>query len=1356
LYVGCSVSEEMNGADNRESVPPIVRVPRDQAIPLSFAQQRLWFLDQLQPGTAAYNIPAALRLHGILHIDVMERVFSELVRRHEALRTTFQTVDGDAWQVIAPPAAFTLPLTDLISAPVESREAEALRLAQQEAQRPFDLGRGPLLRVRLLRIKELHHVLLLTMHHIVTDGWSMGIMVREIARLYEAYLKNEDSGLPELGIQYADYAVWQRAWLQGEVLEQQINYWRIQLANVPVLDVPTDHARSPVESQAGASIGWALPEELGRQLNELSRREGVTLFMTLLAGFQLLLSRYTGQQDIAVGSPIAGRTRRDTDHLIGFFVNTLVLRTQLSGALSFRGLLGQVRERTMEAYEHQDVPFEKLVEELRPERDLSRPALFQVMFSFLNMPFSELELPGLKLSSLNIPLAIEKFEMSLFAGEQQDRIQGSLSYRTELFAESSMRRLLGHFENLLTEIVSAPQRPVAELTMLSVAERRLLQEWNPAQVSYPQACIHELFEAQAKRTPGAVAVVYENRQLTYAELDRKANQLAHALSKWGLGPEALVAICVERSLEMVVGLLGILKAGAAYVPLDPAYPRERLAYMLKDTQAPVLLTQRRLRDQLPSYAGRVMDLDGTWASLGQQGSEKPASKLNPENLAYVIYTSGSTGKPKGTGIEHRSAATLLHWAHETFAAEDLAGVLAATSICFDLSIFEIFVPLSWGGTVIVAENAMQLPQLRWAEKVTLLNTVPSAIAELLRMEGVPAGVRVVNLAGEALTRPLVEKIYQKTAVRQVFNLYGPTEDTTYSTCALLAPGDSRVVEIGRPIANTRTYVLDERMKLAPVGVAGTLYLAGEGLARGYLGRGDLTAERFVPNPFSESGGERFYATGDLVRYREDGSLEFLGRVDHQVKVRGYRIELGEIEVALLEHPGVEQAVVVAREDGLGGKRLIGYVAGKNSVAELNVSELRNHLRERLPEYMAPSAFVQLECLPLTPNGKVDRKSLPLATDLLAGSKKAFVAPRDFLENQLAEIWADLLGKDKLGKRPIGVTENFFDLGGHSILAVRLIARIESRLDKRLPVATLFQDATIESLAQLLRNETKSEPWSPLIPIQPNGSNPPLFFVHAVGGQVLSYLDLGRHLGQAQPLYGLQSRQGNKALARHARLEEMASEYVETIKTFQPAGPYRLGGWSMGGVIAFEMARQMQNQGQEVALLALVDSYAPSATPAEATSANDLASFAFHLGFTYDRIVAAGNTFLALPPAGQLAYLLSEAKHSGVVAADMTLEDLTAMWEMFKANFRIMASYRGGSYRGKVTLLRAEPILGAGPAQNGSAPEDAERGWGKWATGVEVIGVPGNHFTIIREPQVKVLAEQLLVCLGKLHKRHLLQ
>jgi amino acid adenylation domain-containing protein len=1337
------VIDQMKAAGGAEEVPPIVRVPRDQAFPLSFAQQRLWFLDQLQPGSAAYNIPVALRLHGALQINVIERALSELVRRHEALRTTFETVDGDARQVIATPSDFTLVLTDLTSMPAPSRETEVLRLAQLEVQHPFDLSRGPLLRVKVVRIEHLHHVLLLTMHHIVTDGWSMGIIVREIARLYEAYLKNEDPGLLELKVQYADYAVWQRAWLQGEVLERQIAYWRKQLAGVPILDVPTDHARGPVESPAGASIDWELPEEVACKLKELSRREGVTLFMALLAGFQLLLSRYSGQQDIAVGSPIAGRTRTDTNDLIGFFVNTLVLRTHLSGGLSFRGLLAQVREKTLEAYEHQDVPFEKLVEELHPERDLSRPPLFQVMFSLLNIPIGELELPGLKLSGVNVPLAIEKFEMSLFAGERQGRIQGLLSYRIELFAESSMKRLVDHFKNLLTEVVGAPQRPVGELTMLSAAERQLLLEWNPALTTYPQTCIHELFEAQVQRTPNAVAVIHEERQLSYVELDRKANQLAQALRRWELGPEALVAICVERGLEMIIGLLGILKAGAAYVPLDPAYPKERMAYMLEDTQAPVLLTQRRLRDQLPPYAGRVVELDGAWADPGEQDGEKPASKTKPENLAYVIYTSGSTGKPKGTGIEHRNAATLLHWAREIFAAEDLAGVLASTSICFDLSIFEIFVPLSWGGTVIVAETALQLPQLRWAEKVTLVNTVPSAITELIRMEGVPAGVRTVNLAGEALMRPLVEKIYQKTAVRQVFNLYGPTEDTTYSTYALLAPGDRRVVEIGRPIANTRGYVLHEAMELTPVGLPGTLYLAGEGLARGYLGRGDLTAERFVPNPFSETGGERLYRTGDLVRYREDGSLEFLGRVDHQVKIRGYRIELGEIEAALQEHPGVEQTVVVAREDSRGEKRLIGYVAGKDKGAELTLSELRSHLKERLPEYMMPSVFVQLERLPLTPNGKVDRKNLPLPTDAVMGSEKPFVAPRDFLEKELAVIWEDLLGK-----RPIGVTENFFEIGGHSILAVRLIARIESHLSKRLAVAVLFQGATIESLAQALRSETKSQPWSPLVPIQPDGSNPPLFFVHAVGGQVLSYLDLGRHLGQAQPLYGLQSRQGNKESTQHARLEEMASEYVEAIRAFQTVGPYRLGGWSMGGVIAFEMARQMHDQGQEVALLALVDSYAPSIIPAgprsaDETYANDLANFALHLGFTQDRITVAGSTLLTLPPAEQLAYLLSEAKASGLVGIDMTLHELSAMWEAFQANFKIMTSYRGGSYQGKVTLFCAESQLGAGISKNGSLLEDREKGWGNWAQGVEVIPLPGNHFTIIREPQVKVLAEQLL-------------
>jgi len=778
------------------------------------------------------------------------------------------------------------------------------------------------------------------------------------------------------------------------------------------------------------------------------------------------------------------------------------------------------------------------------------------------------------------------------------------------------------------------------------------------------------------------------------------------------------------------------------VPLDPGYPVDRLAYMAQDAKTEILLTQTKFQKRLPNYAGRMIELDGDRQIISQESGQAVASNVTAENLAYVIYTSGSTGKPKGVAVEHRQVCNQLFWAGAALSLGTADRVLQKASFSFDASILEIFLPLVWGSQVIIAkpggeQDVDYLVRLVIERGVTYVDLVPALLEQLFEHPRIRqwTSLRVMSSGSDVLKPELVRAFYQ-CLPGVLWNTYGPTEATVQATfTAVTEVGQN--VPIGKPIANTQVYVLDGSLEPVPAGVTGELYIGGVGVTRGYLHQPALTAERFTPDRFSKTAGARMYATGDLARWRADGNIEYLGRADYQVKIRGFRIELGEIETALQEHPNVQHALVVAREDGLGEKRIIGYVIAK--AGEFTANELRNHLKERLPEYLVPSAFVQLERLPLTSNGKIDRKNLPSPDGLTIGSGKPFVAPRNILEKQLAEIWEDLLGR-----RPIGVTENFFDAGGHSILGVRLAARIERQLGKRLPVTALFQTGTIEGLAQFLGSDTNYGPWSPLVPIQPEGSSPPLFFVHAAGGQVFSYMALGRQLGQAQPFYGLQSRQGTKELTQHTRLEEMASEYVDVIRAFQPVGPYRLGGWSMGGVIAFEMARQLRERGQDVALLALVDAYAPSNSPAEATLANDLASFALNLGFTFDRIVSTDNAILVLPLAEQLAYLLSEAKSSSLVAADMTPEDLNAMWEVFKVNSKIMTSYRGGNYQGKVTLFRADPILSAGPAQ-----QDLDRGWGKWAEGgVEAIQVPGNHFTMIQEPQVRSLAEQLLVRLEK--------
>ncbi len=1040
-------------------MPSISRRDNPGESPLSFAQERLWFLDQFIPHNPAYNIPIAFRIEGQLNNGVLEQCLNEIVQRHETLRTKFIAEEGRPIQATFPKFNLSIHYVNFENFVEKQLQSITIRLAVEEAQKPFDLTRDALVRAKLLCLSAEEHVLLLTMHHAVSDGWSLGVLLRELAVLYEAFSKGKPSPLPVLPIQYGDFAVWQRQRLQGEVLETQLDYWKQNLSgSLPVLDLPTDRPRPSRQTFRGAKRSLNFPKPLLEALKTLSQQQGVTLFMTLLTAFKVLLYRYTGQEDILVGAPVAGRNQIETENLIGFFVNVLVLRTDLSGNPTFRDCLERVRKVVLGAYNHQEVPFEKLVETLQPERDLSYSPLFQVMFALQNTPMPSLEFSGLTLSPLAVDNGTAKFDLTLDLSETSDGIDGFIEYNTDLFDGDTIARMVGHFQTLLEAIAANPQQRVSELPLLTAAERhQLLVEWNDTQAEYPKdVCIHQLFEAQVEQTPEAVAVVFEDQQLTYRELNTRANQLAHHLQTLGVGPEIMVGICIERSLEMVVGLLGILKAGGAYVPLDPAYPQERLAFMLSDSQTPVLLTQKKLMTGLTDQKARVVCLDTDWEVISQEHEGNLVSDVKPRNLAYTLYTSGSTGRPKGVVIEHHSPVALLHWAREVFTAEQLAGVLASTSICFDLSVFELFVPLSWGGKAILAENALYLPTLSAAQDVTLINTVPSAIAELLRIDGVPTSVQTVNLAGEPLQNSLVQKLYQQDTIQQVFNLYGPSEDTTYSTFVLLKKGDRQSPTIGRPIANTQIYILDAHLQPVPIGVRGELHISGAGLARGYLNHSELNEEKFIFNSFRNKPGTRLYKTGDLARYLPDGNIEFLGRIDHQVKIRGFRIELGEIEAVLAQHPEVREAVVIAREDQINNKHLVAYVVPPNQEEGTTPSELCRFLKKKLPDYMVPSAFVSLEAMPLTPNGKIDRRALPVPDQ---GSRSElegiFVAPRTPVEEEMARIWAEVLGI-----KQIGVHDNFFELGGHSLLATQLISRLREAFQVELPLRDLFEAPTV--------------------------------------------------------------------------------------------------------------------------------------------------------------------------------------------------------------------------------------------------------------------------------------------------------
>src|SRR5579863_9571234 len=1060
----------------------ITRRARGSPTPLSFGQEQVWFLAQLAPDSPIYNECVTIHLPGPLDVAAFEQSFNEMIRRHEAWRTSFPLVDGQPMQMIHPPSGLTLSVVDLRYLPEAEREAEALRLATEDARILFDLARGPLLRAIMMRLSDAEHRLFLTLHQSIFDGVTLyQVFLPELRALYEAFSSGKPSPLPNLPIQYADFAVWQRQWLQGSTLADQLTYWKQQLADAPAtLEWPTGHLRPPVQSYRGSMRPFALSKRLTDAIKELSRQEEVTLFVTLLAVFSTLLYRYTSQDDLLIGTSTAGRKRLEIQGLMGYFLNTLVLRVSLSGNPTFRELLMRAREMINSALTHEDMPFEYLVKELHPERDLGRNPLFQVML--ILEPSLPVLPSGWTLTQMDIETGTTELDLTLELDDRPEGLIGRFEYSTELFDAAAIERMVGHWQTLLEGIVADPEQRLSELPLLTETERhQLLVEWNTSQTEYPvDRCIHQLFEAQVEQTPDAVAVIFEDMQLTYRELNQRANQLAHHLRQLGVGPEVLVGLCMERSLEMVVGMLGILKAGGTYVPLDPAYPEDRLAFMLQDANVSVLLTQERLAERLPRHTACILYLDTGWKGIAREPDQNPVSRATPQNLAYVIYTSGSTGRPKGLAIEHRSTVALIDWAISIFTPEELAGVLASTSICFDLSVFEIFVPLSSGGTAILVEDVLHLANLSSNRPVTLINTVPSAMTELLYSGRLPASVRTVNLAGEPLPNVLAQQIYRQDTIERVFNLYGTSEATAYSTYTLVERGGPEL-SIGRPIANTQVYILDSHLHPVPIGIVGELYIAGYGLARGYLNHPELTTERFIPNPFSQKSDACLYKTGDLARYRPDGNIEFLGRIDHQVKIRGFRIELGEIEEVLRHHPEVREAVVVAQEDIPGNKRLVAYIVATRR-QPLVINNLWKYLKEKLPEYMLPSAFILLDMLPLMPNGKIDRCALPAPESVKHFEEGTFVAPTSMVHYQLLQIWEELLDA-----QPIEIRDNFFHIGGHSLLAVRLVNRIEQVFGKKIPLAALFAGPTIEQLASALQ---KQEDPGPLVGVQITGSKRP--------------------------------------------------------------------------------------------------------------------------------------------------------------------------------------------------------------------------------------------------------------------------
>ncbi|AEI67904.1 non-ribosomal peptide synthetase [Corallococcus macrosporus] len=1337
--------------------PGIPRVSREQPLPLSFPQRRLWFLDQFEPGTPAYNIPEFVRLTGPLHVPSLERALNEVIRRHEVLRTTFVAEDGEPRQRILPALTLSLGVLDLSYLPGARREPLCQELALQLAGTSFDLAAGPLLHARLVRMGEEDHVLLLVVHHIVSDGWSTGIFVQELTALYAAFSRDKPSPLPELPLQYADFAAWQQQWMQGDVLTAQLDYWRRQLeGSDSALMLPTDRPRPRVRTYAGGKHGFQVDPGVAQHLKALGTQEKASLYMVLLAALQTLLHRYTREPRVSVGTYIANRNRTEVEPLIGFFLNTLVMRTGLEGNPSFRELLRRVVDVTLGAYAHQDIPFEKLLEELAPSRDTSHSPFFQVMLVLQNTPTPPAELGTLRMESFSVSgEAFAQFDLTLWFSEEAGGLQGIWEYNRDLFDAATVERMVAHFQTLLAGIASNPGQRLLDLPLLPASERqRILRDWNQARLDVPTGtCLHHLIEAHAARTPGVIAVTDAERRLTYAELNARANQLAHHLRAVGVGPERVTGVFLDRSVDMVVAVLAVLKAGGAYVPLDPSYPPERTALMLEDSRPAVLVTRQALAALLPAPLPPVVRIDTDAEAIAARPATTPEGGASPEHLAYVVYTSGSTGRPKGVMISHRSFTNaFLAWERD-YRLPELRAHLQMASFSFDVFSGDLARALGSGKTLVLCPRDWLLE--------------PEKLYGLMRREQVDAGefvpavVRLLmgHLQERGLRLDFMRLLivgsdtWDMREYHQLRGLCGPdtrlvssyglseaTIDSTYFEQPEPTPSE-QIVPIGRPFANSQMYLLDSAMQPVPIGIPGELFVGGEGLARGYSGQPALTAERFVPDPFSTTPGARLYRTGDLARYMADGTLAFIGRNDTQVKLRGHRIELDEVKAKLLEHPAVQSVELLVHEDA-GNKQLVAYLTLTARDAA-TADDLRQHLKKHLPPYMVPAAFVILDAFPLTPNGKVDRKALPAPVSVRREAQDGFVAPRDEVETRLAAIWEELLAV-----RPIGAHDNFFDQGGHSLLAVRLMVRIREQFGRALPLSVLFQNPALEQLAKALQEEAAPRPWSPLVTLQAGGDRPALFCVPGAGGNTMYLRELAQSLGPTLPVHAFQARGLDGRAEPHRSVEEMAACYVEALRQVQPQGPYHLLGHSFGSWVAFEMAQQLRKQGETIAFLGILNTTVPlnEAPPTEAPAFDDadwMASVASTAGRLYGvDLGVSAETLRPLSAEARRELLTRRLIQAGLLPDGSDSQQVQGFIDVYKAAYQIDYVPRD-TLPVPVALFRAQERH----EEDGIVPEsftdDPTWGWGRHASeSVTPVTVPGDHMTMLATPHVQVLAEHV--------------
>ena len=1333
--------------EKAQALSAIGRRPPGDVVPLSHGQEQIWLHTQLVTDVSLYNEPITIYKTGTLDPGALERALTEIVRRQEAWRTKFRVIDGQPVQVIGSPFEVRVPVVDLRSIPAPQREPEALRLAVEDAQRPFDLANGPLFRALLIHLSDTDHRLYLTLHHIIFDGFSIyRVFLPELTALYEAYCHGKRSPLPELSIHYSDFAVWQRDWLvQSGALSSQLAYWKKQLTDLSMLQLPVDRPRPAMQSFNGAIHPFGLSQEVSQALKMLGRRSGTTLFMTLLAGLAVLLHRYSALDDVAIATVSSARKRSELESLLGYFLNPVVLRNDLSGDPTFSETLRRARNISLDALANDDAPFTQVVNELHPARTLSCNPLFQVLFTL--EPPMPIDGNGwsVALTQSQVDTKLVKFDLCLELDDAPSGIAGRFKYSTDLFEPPTIARMAGHLETLLRAVAANPEQQISRVPLLTEAERhQVAVDWNKTDVVYAtDVCIHNLVETKVEMLPEAAALVQGKRSLSYRELNARAEELSTTLRNRGVGPDQVVAICLRPSLEMMVSILAVLKAGGACLPLDPTYPQERLRFILRDSHARLLLTTSDLQTLLAAEEIDVLCLDQKIETTS--APERPAKDVGPDNLAYVIYTSGSTGTPKGVLITHRN---LVHstQARLNYYTSANSRFLLLSSFAYDSSLAGIFGTLSHGGTLVLCPNSIQenLPDLAYLiarHKISDLLCVPSVYSFLLEQASPAqlATLRTAIVAGEPCVPELVERHYKLLPHTTLYNEYGPTEASVWSAVYKCRPKQTRLlVPIGRPIANTKLYVVDRHLNLVPVGVAGEICVAGPGVVRGYLNHPDLDAERFVPNRFSPKTGERMYRTGDVARYLPDGNLELLGRLDEQVKIRGFRIELEEISSVMAEHANVRHAVTSLRDPGNGRSELIAYVVPV-SAKNFDSRQLRQFLKQRLPEVMVPSTVVTLDHLPLTPNGKVDRNALPVPEVLSAVVQDSATSP---VETKLVEIFEKVLGK-----HPIGTTQNFFDLGGHSLLVARLLLLIEQTFHKKLSLGEVFQAPTVKELASLLGNQGAARTNGAIVPIQPAGSKTPLFWVR--GGAL--YFALSRRLGPDQPLIGLHLPTEDAARLRVPyRLEDIAAALIDRMREAQPVGPYKLAGLCVNGVIAYEMARQLRAEGDEVSLLALFDAQNPAYYrdfSSESRSAMLWKKARYHFSNLHHTSLSSLPGFVRARFKGvtrRLSVLRWRTYYAFGLPVDHNhLEDLDTI--IHPASY----VYQPKAYPGDVVFF-----------QSTDWPKgqywEFHAGWNHLVGEMKIYRIRGGHESMFHEENVDLLAESLQSCLETSNGAHAIQ